>query len=288
MAKKVDPEPAAERRPFPWWLVLAIAAVVGLVAVVRISNGDAREDEVQDVVMDAPPARAERLRVEVVARHPHDRSAFTQGLLWHDGHLYESTGMRGRSTLRRVALETGEVLQQRSLERRLFAEGLARVGDRLYQLTWTAGEAHVWTLDGFEHRRTFEYEGEGWGLCHDGTHLVMSDGSDRLTVRDPETFQVSRVVRVRLDGRPLDQLNELECVEGVIWANVWQSDEIVRIDPASGRVTAVVDASGLLSVDERWEADVLNGIAWIPERERFVITGKYWPHLFEVRFVAAD
>ena len=295
MAKKGKPEPEAppaERRPFPWWLVGAIALVVGLVAVVRISHGDPRsaemQDAVEDVVMDAPPARAERLRVEVVERHPHDRAAFTQGLLWHDGHLYESTGLRGRSSLRKVDLETGEVLAQRSVERRIFAEGLARVGDLLYQLSWTAGEAHVWTLDGFEHRRTFEYDGEGWGLCHDGTHLVMSDGSDRLSFRDPETFQVSRVVRVRLDGAPLDQINELECVDGVIWANVWQTDEIVRIDPASGQVTAVVDASGLLTPEERWGADVLNGVAWIPERERFAITGKHWPHLFEVRFVPAD
>ncbi len=222
------------------------------------------------------------LRVRVVRRYPHDTSAFTQGLLWHDGHLYESTGLRGRSTLRKVQLETGEVLERRDVDRAHFAEGLALVRDRLIQLTWRSGLAHVWSVDGFRHQGTIEYDGEGWGLCYDGQHLVMSDGSARLTFRDPETFREVRHVTVRKNGRAVPDLNELECVDGAVWANVWQSDEILRIDPANGRVTGVVDASGLLTDSERRRADVLNGIAWIPERNRFVITGKNWPHLFEI------
>ncbi|MCB9597598.1 MAG: glutaminyl-peptide cyclotransferase [Sandaracinaceae bacterium] len=227
----------------------------------------------------------EALSVHVIQRFPHDPDAFTQGLLWHDGHLYESTGLRGHSTVREVALETGEVLRRRSIERRLFGEGLARVDDQLIQLTWQAGQAHVWSIDGFEHRRTFSYDGEGWGLCYDGHHLVMSDGSERLSFRDPQTFRVDHVVRVRDDRGFVEQLNELECVDGVVWANVWQTDRIVRIDPATGRVTGSVDASDLLTLSERFDADVLNGIAWIPERGHFVITGKQWPWLFEVDFV---
>src|SRR5690606_494414 len=163
-------------------------------------------------------------------RYPHDPGAFTQGLLWHEGFLYESTGLRGRSSLRKVDLETGEVLAQRGVEQRLFAEGLALVGTRLIQLTWTTGQALIWALESLTHERTFEYDGEGWGLCYDGQHLVMSDGTARLTFRDPETFRELRHVTVRLRGRELRHLNELECVDGLVWANVWQSDRIVRID----------------------------------------------------------
>ena len=283
-------DPGARSAPTkPWWLVGLVAVVIGVVAYVRYADGDARREEAaRDVELDAPPVTPEHLRVEVIHTFPHQRDAFTQGLLWHDGHLYESTGLRGHSSLRKLDLETGEVLERRSVDSRLFAEGLALVGDRLIQLTWQAGEAHVWTLDGFEHRRTFAYDGEGWGLCYDGQSLVMSDGSDRLTFRDPNTFRVQRVVRVREEGHPVDQLNELECVDGVVWANVWQTDRIVRIDPRTGAITGTVDARGLLSEDEEWVADVLNGIAWIPERHHFVITGKNWPHLYEVDFVPED
>lgn len=242
-----------------------------------------REGRASDV--DAAP---ERLRVRVVRSYPHARDAFTQGLLWHEGGLYESTGQYGSSSLRRVELESGEVRERRDLERYVFAEGLALAGQRLYQLSWMEGEARVWTVPGLEPVRTFEYEGEGWGLCFDGTDLVMSDGSDRLFFRDPETFEVRRSVRVRARGEPLDQLNELECVGGVVWANVWQTDRIVRIEPRTGRVTGIVDARGLLEPEERVGADVLNGIAWIPERERFVITGKLWPRMFEVEFVPEE
>ena len=283
------PKEAEGRRAIPWWLIGGIGFVVALVAVVRISNGhDASDEETRPVEIDTGPTRPERLRVRVVETHPHETDAFTQGLLWHEGHLYESTGLRGRSTLRKVDLASGRVLERRDVDPRIFAEGLARVGDRLYQLSWQRGEAHVWTLDGFEHVRSFSYEGEGWGLCWDGERLVMSDGSDRLSFRDPETFEVVRSVGVRDEDGPVRELNELECVDGQVWANVWQTDRIVRIDPSDGHVTATVDASGLLTEEQRWEADVLNGIAWIPERERFVLTGKLWPHAFEVELIDAD
>jgi glutaminyl-peptide cyclotransferase len=231
---------------------------------------------------DEAPAR---LVVRVLRSFPHARDAFTQGLLWYRGYLYESTGLYGRSSLRKVDLESGDVLERRDVRPELFAEGLARVADHLFQLTWQEGRALVWTLDRFELVREIEYEGEGWGLCYDGTHLVMSDGSARLAFRDPRTFEVVRRVRVRDRGRPVEALNELECVDGAIWANVWQTDRIVRIDPRTGRVTAIVNAGGLLEEEERANADVLNGIAWIPERHHFVITGKLWPRLFEVEFV---
>lgn len=290
-AEAPSPAPVPKR---PWWLLGVAAVLVAAIAYVELVDGDAPPARpLEGVPLDddpstPPPPAVEALRVRVIRRFPHDPDAFTQGLLWHDGHLYESTGLHGRSSLRKVALETGEVLAQRSVERRLFAEGLARVDDRLIQLTWESGEAHVWSLDGFEHRRTFTYDGEGWGLCYDGRHLVMSDGSERLTFRDPETFRVDHVIRVRDDAGFVEELNELECVDGVVWANVWQTDRIVRIDAASGRVTGSVDASGLLELGDRLDADVLNGIAWIPERGHFVITGKLWPWLFEVDFVAAE
>ncbi len=273
-------------RRFPYWLLGIIGAVVVIVAVVQLGNQEPTAgQDIEDVPMETRPSPPERLRVRVVRRYPHDTDAFTQGLLWHEGHLYESTGLNGRSTLRQVNLETGEVLRRRDVDRALFAEGLALIGDRLIQLTWQNGQAHVWSLDDFTHQRTFRYQGEGWGLCYDGQRLVMSDGTARLTFRDPETFRVIRQVTVRQEGRPLRNLNELECVDGQVWANVWQTDRIVRIDPSDGRVTAIVDAAGLLTDEEERDVDVLNGIAWIPERRRFVITGKHWPHLFEVEFV---
>lgn len=227
----------------------------------------------------------EALTVRVLARYPHDTEAFTQGLLWHDGRLYESTGLEGRSSLRRVRLDDGSIEQRVDLPDDYFAEGLALVGDELFQLTWQEGVAFVWDLRTFEKKREHHYEGEGWGLCWDGTHLVMSDGSDRLFFRDPRTFEIDHTVRVTKIGRPVRYLNELECVDGTIYANIWQREEIVRIDPRTGRVTASIDASGLLTPQERRGTDVLNGIAARGDRNRLLLTGKLWPWLFDVEFV---
>ncbi|MCY4601098.1 MAG: glutaminyl-peptide cyclotransferase [Acidobacteria bacterium] len=225
------------------------------------------------------------LRVDVVRELPHDTSAYTQGLLWWEGSLYESTGRYGESTLRRLDPATGAVEQRVSVPPAFFGEGLARIGGRLIMLTWMAERAIVYDLRSFETVRTFRYRGEGWGLCHDGDRLVMSNGSDTLTLRDADTFEPIGAVRVTLRGRPQDQLNELECVDGAVYANVWQEDYIVRIDPASGRVTHQIDAAGLLTAREARGVDVLNGIAYEPEAGTFYITGKWWPKMFEVRFV---
>ncbi len=229
------------------------------------------------------------MRVRVLRSHPHDPDAFTQGLVYHDGALFESTGLRRHSTLREVDVESGEVRRKVELPDELFAEGLARVGDRFVQLTWQAGKALVWSADGFEKIREHEYTGEGWGLCFDGERLVMSDGTAWLTFRDPETFERIGEVRVTRAGRPVRRLNELECVDGSVYANVWMDDHIARIDPATGEVTAWIDASGLLSRDDRHGGeDVLNGIAYVPETGRFLLTGKKWARLFEVEFAPVE
>jgi glutaminyl-peptide cyclotransferase len=235
----------------------------------------------------APAGRTpERLKVKIVSTRPHDTAAYTQGLVWHEGSLYESAGLYGESSLRQVDPATGEVRRRVDLPRQYFAEGLARVGDRLIQLTWQEGVAFVYRLSDFAKVGELRYPGEGWGLCYDGKRLVMSDGSDRLAFRDPETFAALGWIRVRKAGAPVHQLNELECVDGSIYANVYQTEDIVRIDPATGEVTAVIDASGLLgAADYQAGAEVLNGIAWMPETKRFLITGKRWPLLFEVELV---
>lgn len=224
----------------------------------------------------------EELRVRVIRKYPHAADAFTQGLVWHEGVLYESTGQYGRSSLRKVRLEDGRVLAQRRLEPSLFGEGLALVGKRLVQLTWRSGVAIVSDLATLEQKERLHYEGEGWGLCFDGRALVMSDGSSILQLRDPESMALLGEVSVLKDGRPVQRLNELECVGSDIYANLWQENEILRIDAKTGRVTASIDASGLLSPSEARRADVLNGIAYKPDSQTFLLTGKLWPHVFEV------
>lgn len=232
------------------------------------------------------PQGPPRLMVKVISTRPHDTSAYTQGLVWHEGRLYESAGLYGQSSLREVDPATGEVRRRVDLPRQYFGEGLARVGDRLVQITWQEGAALVYRLSDLEKIGELRYTGEGWGLCHDGARLVRSDGTDLLTFHDPETFAAVGEVRVRMGGAPVDRLNELECVDGAVYANVYQTEDIVRIDPATGEVTAVIDASGLLAAgDYQAGAEVLNGIAWMPETERFLITGKRWPLMFEVELV---
>jgi len=232
----------------------------------------------------AAPA-IEELRLRVIRKYPHATDAFTQGLIWHEGVMYESTGQYGRSSLRKVRLEDGKVLAQRKLGPKFFGEGLERVGERLIQLTWRSGFAFVSELSTLEARETLSYRGEGWGLCYDGTALVMSDGSSMLEFRDPESMELLGEVSVLKNGHPVRQLNELECVGSEIYANIWQRNEIIRIDGKSGRVTGTIDASGLLSRVEAKRADVLNGIAYKPESKTFLLTGKLWPHVFEVELL---
>ncbi|MES1240833.1 MAG: glutaminyl-peptide cyclotransferase [Acidobacteriota bacterium] len=234
----------------------------------------------------APGKALQRLRVRVVSTRPHDTGAYTQGLVWDHGTLYESAGLYEQSTLRQVDPATGAVKRQLKVPDKYFAEGLALVGDRLIQITWQEGTVFFYRAADFGKIREVSYTGEGWGLCYDGKRLIMSDGSDRLTFRNPDTFEAYSVVHVKMDGAPVDQLNELECVDGAVYANVWMTQDILRIDPETGEVTAVIDASGLLTpADYQAGAEVLNGIAWMPETKTFLITGKRWPLMFEVEFV---
>lgn len=223
---------------------------------------------------------------EVVERHPHDRAAFTQGLLWHDGKLYESTGLHGQSSLREVDLDSGEVLRRVGLPRHEFGEDITILGGRLFQLTWRNGRAHVYAPDGLERIKSFRYRGEGWGLTHDGESLIMSDGSDLLTFRDPETFAVLRRVDVTLGGRPLRLLNAMQYVDGKVYANVWTTTYIAVIDPGSGITEALIDLAPLLEHLD-FVPDLTNespnGIAYDPDGRRLFVTGKLWPWLFEIR-----
>ena len=237
------------------------------------------------------------LRVDVLRELSHERDAYIQGLVWWNDQLFESTGRKGESTVRRLDPRTGRVEQRIDLPDEYFGEGLALVDHRLIMLTWTAGRAFTYDRDSFELGEIFRYQGEGWGLCYDGDRLVMSDGSDRLTFRDPDTFEPIGEQFVRLRGQPLRNLNELECVDGAVYANVWEDDFLVRIDPETGRVTDYIDAAGLLQGADRigvnpdpatgaiQHPEVLNGIAYDPTAETFYITGKWWPKMFEVRFV---
>ena len=233
------------------------------------------------------PDAPERLKVKVLSTRPHDPEAFTQGLVLDGDTMYESTGLNGKSSLRQVDPRTGKVKRKLDVPSEYFAEGLALVDGRLIQLTWQEEKAFVYNRADFKKVGEFRYDGEGWGLCWDGTRLAMSDGSDRLTFRDPKTFAVQSILNVTLAGQPAKELNELECVDGVVYANVWRTEDILRIDPKDGRVTAVIDASGLLTPEEKQKADVLNGIAWNPKTKTFLITGKLWPKMFEVQFVPA-
>lgn len=220
----------------------------------------------------------------VAASHPHDPNAFTEGLLWSGGRLYESTGLQGESELREIDPASGAVVRSARVPNQAFAEGLTVAGGRLIQLTYKEGRAFVYDAATLERVGEFRYFGEGWGLAYDGRSLVMSDGSSTLTFRDPETFQVQRRVSVTVDGRPLADLNELEFFGGKIWANVWLTDLIVQIDPASGEVTGYLDLSGLMGPDFRppSDDDVLNGIAYDPGSGRVFVAGKRWPRLFEL------
>jgi glutamine cyclotransferase len=220
----------------------------------------------------------------VIRNLPHDPKAYTQGLVFREGILFESTGRRGASSIRRVDLESEEILSIRKLPKEYFGEGLALVGSDLVQLTWKSGVAFVYDRGSLELLRTFEYTGEGWGLCFDGEFLFMSDGSDKLLKRDSLTFEIIKEIQVTKNGRPVSRLNELECVGDEIFANVYQTDRIVRIDKQSGEVKAEIDAQGLSLVAPRTtdpEA-VFNGIAFDPATGHFFVTGKLWPNLFEI------
>lgn len=236
------------------------------------------------------PTRASALPVytyRVINSYPHDPAAFTQGLVYQDGIFYEGTGLRGQSTLRKVDLATGEVLTGVRLPDAYFGEGIAVVGKRLFQLTWQEHTGVIYDKDSFAVLGTWTYEGEGWGLTTDGKRLVMSDGTHELRFLDSDTLQeTGRVAVFDEQGQPLVRLNELEFVEGEVWANIWQTDRIARINPADGALLGWIDLTGLLPAADRIQrVDVLNGIAFDPATKRVFVTGKWWPKLFEIELV---
>ncbi|MBK5257565.1 MAG: glutaminyl-peptide cyclotransferase [Vicinamibacteria bacterium] len=257
----------------------ALAAILGLVLACS-------SETIQAQPQMPPSSKTPRFSFKVVKAYPHDPTAFTQGLVFADGIFYESTGLNGQSTLRKVTPETGAVIQQVAVEPQYFAEGLALVGDELVQLTWQHQLGFVYDKATLKLLRTFDYPTEGWGMAFDGKTLVMSDGSSRLFFLDPKTRRPLRSLQARDGARPIEHLNELEFVKGELWANVWQTDQIVKIDPATGRVTGWIDLSGLLRREARGpEGDVLNGIAWDKAQDRIFVTGKKWPWLFQIELV---
>ena len=226
---------------------------------------------------------------EVVHSYPHDRTAFTEGLFYLGGFLYESTGIEGASSVRKVRLETGEVVQRHDLPSAYFGEGIIHWKDRLIQLTYKTEVGFVYNLSTFETERRFEYPGEGWAMTQDGKNIFMSDGTAQIRIWDPETLQELRRITVTDQGQPVPNVNELEWVKGEIYANIWETDRIARIDPATGRVVGWIDLAGLLNPNERIAGpegtDVLNGIAYDAKGNRLFVTGKRWPKLFEIRLV---
>jgi glutaminyl-peptide cyclotransferase len=245
-----------------------------------------------DSLLDPEPDRegilsagVELYTYRVIQAYPHDPAAFTQGLVLDRGVLFESTGLYGRSSLRRVDLQTGVVIQQHDLAPEYFGEGITTMGDRIIQLTWRERTGFVYDRETLAPEREFSYETEGWGLTDDGTRLIMSDGTAWLHFLDASTFSPLSSVPVTWRGEPVDRLNELEFIEGHVFANVWLTNRIAVIDPGDGRVVAWIDLSGLLPPEDRPGADVLNGIAFDPGSGRLLVTGKLWPWLFEIELV---
>lgn len=232
------------------------------------------------------PARVPVERIEIVRTYPHDPSAFTEGLLYLDGRLYESTGLEGRSTIREVRLEDGKVLRQAVIAPQYFGEGIVNWGSKLISLTWQNGLGFIWDRATFKRTGEWRYLGEGWSLTQSGREIVMSDGTPQLRFLDPNTLKEKRRVTVTVNGSRLARLNELEWVKGDVLANIWQTDRIARIDPANGRVKAWIDLSPLVAkVPRRGIDDVPNGIAYDAKGDRLFVTGKNWPYLFEIRTV---
>jgi glutamine cyclotransferase len=236
----------------------------------------------------AQPASPAVQQPEIVASHPHDATAFTQGLFIHDGALFESTGQIGDSSLRRVDLESGNVLQQVNINPPIFGEGSTRIGDKIYMLSWVSGAGMVFDAASFELVDQFSYPGEGWGLTTDGRRLILSDGSPQLRFLDPETMEMTGTLDVTLNGRPVRRINELEWIDDEIWANIWQTNSIVRIDPQTGMVTGLVDLTALIPAALTDPRDaVANGIAVNHATGQIYITGKLWPVLYEIRLPAS-
>ncbi len=237
-------------------------------------------------LLPAHPNRAPEYTFKIIQTFPHDSSAFTQGLGYRDGFLYEGTGRNGQSSLRKVRLEAGEVLQRVNLAREFFGEGITLLNNKVIQLTWQSHVGFVYNLGDFKLLRRFSYSGEGWGVTTNGQDIFMSDGTSEIRILDGTTFTEKRRLKIRDENTPVTQLNELEFVDGEIFANVWQTDRIARISPQTGKVVGWIDLKGILSPIYRLEADaVLNGIAYDPTGKRLFVTGKLWPSVFEIKLI---
>lgn len=265
------------------WLILAAATGCAIIAPPTVAPPTVAPPTVMPSPTRGTVAPVASYRV--IAVYPHDRDAFTQGLVYLDDFLYESTGLYGRATLRKVDLASGRVLQMASLLPEYFGEGIAVWGERIVQLTWREEIGFLYNRTSFAQVDAFHYPGEGWGLTHDGVSLIMSDGTAALRFLDPDTLRETGRLQVHDGGRPVIYLNELEYIRGEVWVNVWPTDRIARIAPATGEVLSWIDLSGLLSPEERRQADVLNGIAYDAEGDRLFVTGKLWPKLFEIEVV---
>jgi glutaminyl-peptide cyclotransferase len=263
------------RTSSPLAAAVLLSATLGLSTSPTLVSGQAQRQP--------RPAAAPVAGYTVVKIYPHDRTAFTQGLVYLDGVLYEGTGLNGRSTIRKVRLENGEVLQQQALDPQYFGEGIAIWKKSLIQLTYKTEIGFVYDLATFQRTKTFNYTGQGWGLTHDDTRIIMSDGSSALRFLDPDTLKETGRMVVKEAGRPVEQLNELEVVKGEILANIWQTSRIARIAPRTGQVTGWIDLSGLLDPRDAAGVDVLNGIAYDAAGDRLFVTGKLWPKLFEIK-----
>jgi len=264
---------------------ISIIFVLGLSVLLVVASGFSCSDNSESPI----PGNSDAIiyTYNVVNTYPHDRTAFTQGLVFEDDVLYEGTGQYGYSTLRRVELETGDILQIRELSEQFFGEGITIYGDEIIQLTWQSNIGFVYDKESFELLQEFNYSTEGWGITHDGTRLIMSDGTSTLHFLDPQTFEEIGQLEVLDNDTPIARLNELEYIQGEIYANVWQEDWVVRIAPQTGQVVGWIELRGLLTAEDRSEpVDVLNGIAYDANTDRLFVTGKLWPKLFEIELIS--
>ncbi len=261
-------------------------------AAISCSDGNNRQsprkaspgEEEKSTITKEEVEKTKVLGIEVINVYPHDSTAFTEGLLFHNGFLYESTGMKGNSSLRKTDYKTGRIIQKKMIDPQYFGEGIYVLNDNIYMLTWYSGVCFLFDLNTFGQKGSFIYQGEGWGLTYDGSFLIMSDGTNMLRYIDPKDFQVVRTQPVFDNTRPIPSLNELEYIDGKIYANIWMQDIIAVIDPISGKVTEWIDISPLRKyVKDNNRVDVLNGIAYMKGNGHLFLTGKYWPYLFEVK-----
>lgn len=251
---------------------------------IKVTYTDGPEDNLYgsiEIYSDIEPVN---YTYKVINTYPHDDKAYTQGLLFHDGFLYEGTGQRGASNIRKVALESGEIVIQRDLDTRYFGEGITLFNDRFYQLSWQGRKGWIYDKDSLQEIKTFNYATEGWGLTNNDTSLILSDGTNIIYFLDPETMSKKGKIEVYSGMVPVDQLNELEMIDGKLYANVWQTDQIVIIDPLSGKVEGIINLKDIYADHDQYDR-VLNGIAWDKENNRLFVTGKYWPNLYEIELV---